>query len=92
MKKGFKALAISLGLLVLVSGGLSAEAAAKKVVKKTVAKKTVVSSFVWTADAKKLLNRVPAGVRPSVKKKTEAYAKRHGIKVITLAVEKAVRD
>ncbi len=87
MKKGFKVLAISLGLLTLVSGGLSAEAAAKKVVKKP-----VVSSFVWTADAKKLLNRVPAGVRPSVKAKTEAYAKRHGIKTITLAVEKAVRD
>ncbi|MCX6795382.1 MAG: PCP reductase family protein [Candidatus Falkowbacteria bacterium] len=87
MNKSLKVLAIALCLSISLFGGLSVQAATK-----TTVKKTATSAFVWTADAKKLLNKVPAGVRPSVKKKTEAYAKRNGIKTITLKVMKSVRD
>jgi LysM repeat protein len=44
------------------------------------------AGVVWTSDALAQLNKIPAGVRPSVKKKISAYAAEHGITTITKAI------
>ncbi|MFZ4648088.1 MAG: hypothetical protein ACOYMB_00445 [Patescibacteria group bacterium] len=78
MKKYSKILIISFTLFSLMLIGLPVKAA--------------TTGFIWTAEAKRMLARVPAGVRPSVKKKAETYAKQHKIKTITLKVMNSFRN
>jgi hypothetical protein len=44
------------------------------------------SDFIWTADAKEKLDRLPAFVKPMVQSSVEAYARKQGYKTITLQV------
>ncbi|MCP9455081.1 MAG: PCP reductase family protein [Nitrospira sp.] len=44
------------------------------------------SEFTWTPDAKEKLDRLPSFVRPMVQSSVEAYARKQGIKIITLQV------
>jgi Proto-chlorophyllide reductase 57 kD subunit len=42
--------------------------------------------FVWTADAKEKLDRLPAFVKPMVQSSVEVFARKHGYQTITLQV------
>ncbi|NOU11038.1 MAG: hypothetical protein HOO98_13635 [Nitrospira sp.] len=44
------------------------------------------SEFMWTADAKEKLDRLPAFVKPMVQGSVETYARKQGFKTITLQV------
>jgi hypothetical protein len=44
------------------------------------------SDFIWTADAKEKLDRLPAFVKPMVQGSVETYARKQGFKTITLQV------
>ncbi|HEU5407119.1 MAG TPA: PCP reductase family protein, partial [Nitrospira sp.] len=44
------------------------------------------SEFTWTADAKEKLDRLPAFVKPMVQGSVETYARKNGLKTITLQV------
>lgn len=47
---------------------------------------TATSEFTWTPDAKEKLDRLPAFVKPMVQGSVETYARKHGLKTITLQV------
>jgi hypothetical protein len=44
------------------------------------------SDFTWTPDAKEKLDRLPSFVKPMVQSSVEAYARKQGVKTITLQV------
>jgi hypothetical protein len=44
------------------------------------------AEFTWTADAKEKLDRLPAFVKPMVQASVEGYARKQGLKSITLQV------
>jgi len=46
----------------------------------------VISEFVWSADAKEKLDRLPSFVKPMVQSSVEAFARKQGYKTITLQV------
>ncbi|HLZ33138.1 MAG TPA: PCP reductase family protein [Nitrospira sp.] len=46
----------------------------------------VTSDFVWSADAKEKLDRLPVFVKPMVQSSVEAYARKQGYTTITLQV------
>lgn len=46
----------------------------------------VGADFVWTADAKERLERLPSFVKPMVQSSVEAYARKHEFKTINLQV------
>lgn len=47
---------------------------------------TATSEFTWTADAKEKLDRLPEFVKPMVQGSVEMYARRQGLKTITLQI------
>jgi hypothetical protein len=47
---------------------------------------SATSEFTWTADAKEKLDRLPAFVKPMVQGSVESYARKQGLKTITLQV------
>jgi len=47
---------------------------------------TAASTFVWSADAKEKLDRLPSFVKPMVQSSVEAFARKQGYQTITLQV------